>query len=102
MMELDRTRAPEIQQIGESTWEIQGSADLEDVAEALDIELPVEDFDTYNGYVCDVIGRVPANGETFSCETEDLSIQVHSVVNHRIGDSTVIKKIKPEAESEED
>jgi len=49
-----------------------------------------------------VIGRVPANGEIFSCETENLSIQVHSVVNHRIGDSTVIKKIKPEAEAEED
>ena len=98
----DAVQSPEIQQIGENSWEIQGSADLEDVAEALGIELPTEDFDTYNGYVCDVIGRVPANGETFSCETEDLSIQVHSVVNHRIGDSTVIKKIKPETEAEED
>ena len=97
----DAVQSPEIQQIGENTWEIQGSADLEDVAEALDIELPIEDFDTYNGYVCDVIGRVPGNGETFSCETEDLSIQVHTVINHRIGDSTVIKKIKSEAESEE-
>ena len=96
----DAVQSPDILQIGENTWEIQGSADLEDVAEALDIELPTEDFDTYNGYVCDVIGRVPANGETFSCETEDLSIQVHSVVNHRIGDSTVIKKIKPEEEDE--
>ncbi len=98
----DAVQSPDILQIGENSWEIQGSADLEDVAEALGIELPTEDFDTYNGYVCDVIGRVPANGETFSCETEDLSIQVHSVVNHRIGDSTVIKKIKPETEAEED
>ena len=98
----DAVQSPDIQQIGENSWEIQGSADLEDVAEALGIQLPTEDFDTYNGYVCDVIGRVPANGETFSCETEDLSIQVHSVVNHRIGDSTVIKKIKPETEAEED
>ena len=47
----DAVQSPEIQQIGENTWEIQGSADLEDVAEALDIELPIEDFDTYNGYV---------------------------------------------------
>ena len=98
----DAVQSPDILQIGENSWEIQGSADLGDVAEALGIELPTEDFDTYNGYVCDVIGRVPANGEIFSCETENLSIQVHSVVNHRIGDSTVIKKIKPEAEAEED
>ena len=98
----DAVQSPDILQIGENSWEIQGSADLGDVAEALGIDLPTEDFDTYNGYVCDVIGRVPANGETFSCETEDLSIQVHSVVNHRIGDSTVIKKIKPAEEDEED
>ena len=98
----DAVQSPDILQIGENSWEIQGSADLGDVAEALGIDLPTEDFDTYNGYVCDVIGRVPANGETFSCETEDLSIQVHSVVNHRIGDSTVIKKIKPDTEAEED
>ena len=98
----DAVQSPDILQIGENTWEIQGSADLEDVAETLDIELPTEDFDTYNGYVCDVIGRVPANGETFSCETEDLCIQVHTVINHRIGDSTVIKKAKPDTTSEEE
>lgn len=97
----DAVQSPQIQQIGENTWEIQGCADLEDVAEALGIELPTEEFDTYNGYVCDVIGRVPANGEIFSCETEDLSIQVHTVINHRIGDSTVIKKIKALSGEEE-
>lgn len=85
----DSIQAPEIQQIDDSTWEIQGSADLDDVAEALGIQLPTDDFDTYSGYICDVIGRVPGDGETFTCQTETMKIQVKTVVNHRIGETLV-------------
>lgn len=94
----DSIQAPEIQQIDDSTWEIQGSADLDDVAEALGIQLPTDDFDTYSGYICDVIGRVPGNGETFTCQTETMKIQVKTVVNHRIGD-TLVTLVKQEETS---
>ena len=94
----DSIQAPEIQQIDDSTWEIQGSADLDDVAEALGIQLPTDDFDTYSGYICDVIGRVPGNGETFTCQTETIKIQVKTVVNHRIGE-TLVTLVKQEETS---
>lgn len=94
----DSIQAPEIQQIDDSTWEIQGSADLDDVAEALGIQLPTDDFDTYSGYICDVIGRVPGNGETFTCQTETMKIQVKTVVNHRIGE-TLVTLVKQEETS---
>ena len=80
---------PEIIQISENTWNILGSASLDDVAEAVGIKLPVERYDTYNGYVCDIIGRIPNHGESFTCEADGLKIQVHTVENHCIGETTV-------------
>lgn len=85
----DDLQRPEIIQISENTWNILGSASLDDVAEAVGIKLPVERYDTYNGYVCDIIGRIPNRGESFTCEADGLKIQVHTVENHCIGETTV-------------
>ncbi len=87
--EEDDLQRPEILKTDENTWNILGSASLDDVAKALDIKLPVDRYDTYNGYVCDIIGRIPASGENFACEADGLMIQVHTIVNHCIGESTV-------------
>ena len=82
---------PEIQKLSEDTWKILGSTPLEEVSEAIGIPLPTENYDTYSGFICDIIGRIPKQGETFSCESHGLDIQVHSVLNHRIGETTVRK-----------
>lgn len=91
----------DIEQIEENTWIIQGGASLDDVAEALKIELPLDDHDTFNGYICDVIGRIPADGEEFTCETEDMVVQVKKVENHMIGEAAVMKKDPIENKDEE-
>lgn len=88
----DAVIEPEIRQTGENTWTVLGSASLDDVADALSVSLPTDLFDTFNGYLCDLIGRVPANGESFTSETDDLKIHVHKVLNHRIHETTVWKK----------
>lgn len=98
----DAVPGPEIQKTGENTFKILGSADLDDVAEILDIALPTDTFDTFSGYVCDLIGRVPADGESFVCDTDYLKIQVHTVINHRVGETTVIRKENILSESEEE
>ncbi|MEE0811710.1 hemolysin family protein [Blautia sp.] len=82
---------PEIQKLSEDTWKILGSTPLEEVSEAMGIPLPTENYDTYSGFICDIIGRIPKHGETFSCQSHGLDIQVHSVLNHRIGETTVRK-----------
>ena len=98
----DAVPGPEIQKTEENTFKILGSADLDDVAEMLDIALPTDTFDTFSGYVCDLIGRVPADGESFVCDTDYLKIQVHTVINHRVGETTVIRKENILSESEEE
>ena len=53
------------------------------------------------GYICGLIGKVPRNGEQFSCEYESLEIQVHTVENHRVMETTVTKREMTEEEEEE-
>lgn len=86
----DEAEEPEeIVQTGENCWNILGSASLEDVEEKLHVKLPTDMYDTFSGFVCDVIGRVPDDGEQFNCEYENLKIEVHSVENHRVKESTL-------------
>ena len=83
----------DIQLLTEGNWRIKGSADIHEVSEVLGVDLTDEDlYDTFNGYVCSVIQRVPNDGETFICETEDFIIIVKTVKNHMIQSATVTKK----------
>lgn len=77
----------------EDSWRIKGSADIAEVSHTLGLDLMNEDrYDTFNGYICDVLQRVPNNGEIFTCETDDLSISVRNVENHMIQSAIVTKK----------
>ena len=90
-----------VEKIGENTWKVRGYADLEDVSDALEVELPTDTYDTFSGFICGLIGKVPRNGEQFSCEYESLEIQVHTVENHRVMETTVTKRDVAEEEEEE-
>lgn len=79
----------DIEQISETTWRIQGCADLEEVSEVLERTFPTDIYDTFNGYVCDRLGRVPANGESLEWEGDGLHIAVKDVKNHIIGECVV-------------
>ena len=90
-----------VEKTGENTWKIRGYADLEDVADALDMELPTDTYDTFSGFVCGIIGRIPGEGEQFTCQYENLTIQVYSVENHRVGETVVVKKEAEQTDREE-
>ena len=85
----DDKEPEEIQKIGEGTWKIQGSASLADVAEELQVDLPLEEYDTFNGFVCGVAGRIPDDGEKFCVKADGLTIEVHDVERHVIREATV-------------
>ena len=94
LQEEDDLPEPEpIEAIGENEWIILGVADLEDVNEALKIDIPTEDADTFGGYIMGIIGTVPDDGSSFHLETDILDIDVAYIKNHRIGKTIVRKKI---------
>ena len=47
---------------------LSGRADLEDIAEAMDLKIESDEVDTIGGYLCHIAGRVPLPGEQFSVE----------------------------------
>lgn len=78
----------EIEKTGENTWRIDGSAPIEDVEEALGIDLD-DSCDTFGGYVLGIIGTIPEDGTTPYAETERLKIQVTEISDHRIESANV-------------
>ena len=82
----------EIERISLDTWKIMGSTSLDDVAEQLEISLPIEEYETFGGYIFGELGAVPDDGSQFELETDDLWIKVMRVKEHRV-ENTIVKKI---------
>lgn len=85
----DEPKPEEIARTGEQEWRIYGSANLDDVAKELGMEFPTDVYDTYSGFICGTLGRVPSDGEVFDLMFNNLNISVLTVENHRIGITTV-------------
>lgn len=95
----------EIKQISENTWEVTGLAPFDEVCEAMQLKFPEDednDFETFAGYVYEMLGEVPDDGETCECENEFIKVQVLLVSEHRIEKMLITKKAKPVAEEEDE
>ncbi len=75
--------------IGENVWKIRGSAEIEDVEEALEISIPEGDYQTFAGLILDAIETLPEDGETVKTQIQNMQIQVTSVAEHRIEETVV-------------
>ena len=75
---------PEIEKLDSKTWKIQGGADLEEVAEALKVDLPVDEYDTFGGYIFGNYGTIPDDGSVFEIDLSPLHIKVTEIKDHRI------------------
>ena len=94
------TKEELIEKLEDDTWQINGGASLEDVAEALEIEIDDEDSDTFGGYVLGLYGSVPEDGSTFDVSTDKLEIKIESIQDHKI--EKAIVSVKSEEEEEEE
>ncbi len=92
---------PLLVKTGEDTWDIQGICPLDDAAEELGLELPIEDFDTVGGYVFSNYGIIPDDGTEFEVEIDRLHVKVTRIQDHRIVAMTVTL-LPPPAEEDED
>ncbi len=88
--------AEEIRFGGEDRWIVSGSASPASVAEALGVELDAEGYETFGGYVLDLLGTIPEDGSTPATETDALQLQVTKVSDRRIESVTVTKKNRME------
>lgn len=93
---------PDIVTVSENVYVIQGSASISFVAEELAIELPIDEYETFGGYVMALCGTVPDDGETEVPETEELQFANCIVENHRLVSARVTKKEKVAEETVEE
>ncbi len=89
----------EIEQISETTFNLDGSTDIEEVAESLNIEFPEGEYDTIAGFIMSELGRIPSEDEQPVIEFGGYSFKVAEVDERRI--ERVIAEKLPESEAEE-
>ena len=82
---------PDIVTLDSGTWRIRGGADLDEVAEALGAELPVEQYDTFGGFVFGSYGSFPEDGSRFELDAFGLHIKVTEIKSHRLEYAIVCK-----------
>ena len=100
--EFDPKEDPEITRLSDGRWRISGSADLESVAKALDIQLPTdEEYDTLGGLIFSRLTEIPSDGEHPVVECFGLRISVEQIADRRV-EWAVVEKLDTNPGSEEE
>lgn len=84
----------DIVKLDENKWQIKGLVSLDDVAHELNIKLPIEEYETFSGYIFGIYCNIPKDGESFSIETDDLIIEVTEIKLHTVKTCIVTLKEK--------
>ena len=87
--------------IEENKWQINGTASISEVEEAMGINITNEDSDTFGGYVLGLYGMIPEDGATFELSTDTLDISIEAIKDHKIEKAIVTLRTADE-EPEED
>ena len=96
----DTDEEEEIIQIDSNTYKILGSTDIELVSKTLNIELPIEEFNTFAGMILAELGAIPDDGTTAEVEAYGLNVKITKILEHRI-DETIVCKIEQDTENDE-
>ena len=99
--EFDPQEDQEIVPLGENLWRVAGSAELEELAEALDVEFPEEEeAETLGGLVFARLDVIPADGSRPVVEADGLRIEVEELADRRVERAKVSKLQPTEPEKE--
>lgn len=99
--EESETAAEALEQIDELTWSLRGNIQLDEIAEKLDVKLPVDDYDTFSGMVFAELGSIPDDGESVDLEAWGLKISVSEILDHQIEAATITVLETEDAEADE-
>ena len=95
---------PHVEQMNENTWAIIGNVELYDIEQALDVDIGLEEVDTFTGLVFGALDMIPSDGEQdIELDFKGLHIHITRVEEHQIAYATVTKLEQPaDDESDED
>ncbi|WP_302497113.1 hemolysin family protein [uncultured Flavonifractor sp.] len=100
--EFDPQEDLEIIPLGEDRWRVAGSAELEELFEALGMEMPEEEeSETLGGLVYAQLSVIPEDGSHPEVDIYGLHIRVEELSERRVEWATVTKLSPPPEEEEE-
>ncbi|HSJ50012.1 MAG TPA: hemolysin family protein [Actinomycetota bacterium] len=88
---------PELEQVGDNVYRVDGKTSIDQVNEFLDVELPDEEWDTVGGLVLGLLGSIPDEGEEVTFQ--NLTFTAERVNGRRISKILITRH---EHEDEED
>ena len=95
--EFDPQEEQDIIRLEDNKWRVSGSADLEELAEAMDLELPEDeerDYDTLGGLVFSQLSVIPEDGSRPVVEAMGLRIRVEELCDRRV-EWALVEKLSP-------
>lgn len=98
--EYDENEEDFIKEIGEREYMIEGSTNLDDLNDRLDLQLESEDYDSLGGFIIEHLDRLPEEGDSITTE-DGLRLVVESLDKNRI-ESVHAYLPEPSAETEDD
>ena len=101
--EFDPQEEQEIIALDDGRWRVSGSADLEELAEAMGFQLPEDeeiDYDTLGGLVFSQLSVIPEDGSRPLVEALGLRIQVEELCDRRV-EWALVEKLPPVPEEAE-
>ena len=83
--EFDPQEEKDIEQVDTNLWRVSGSCELDQVAEALDMEFPEDvESDTLGGLVFAQLSAIPQDGSQIEVDTCGLHIKVLELTDRRV------------------
>lgn len=87
--------------IGEGQYLMDGSLELDEVEKILDIDLPVDEYDTLNGFIVSRLGRLPDEDDRSSVEDEGYRFRILKV-DEKVIEQVKVEKLEEKEEKDED
>jgi CBS domain containing-hemolysin-like protein len=78
----------DVVELGQGIWLCDARVNLEFLAEEINIEFPVDNFDTLGGFVFDLFGKIPVNNEKIEYKDYDFIIQ--EMDGHKINSIKIV------------
>ena len=92
---------PHIEQLDENTWALIGNVELLEIEQTLDVDIGLEEVDTFTGLVFSELDMIPSDGDqNIELDFKGLHILITRIEDHQIAFAEV-SKILPDAEEEE-
>lgn len=81
--EYDMDEEDPVQEINENEYLVQGSMNLEDLSDLLEVDMSSEDYDTIGGYLIGLLDHLPETGESITT-SDDIFLRVEDMEKNRI------------------